>query len=246
MPMHYPPLSDGTYRYGDPPRPLPSPVPGPDPAEQAPHHHAGHGNPGNEERGYEDPGPGPHGPPGQHPPHGPGDGPDGDRTSGRTAAAVIIGVAALVVVVILGLALTGPGSGSRSGPTGMPRGPLPPQAWQAPERAPGELFDVEGSFTVMSSPGEPVSGDGSGCDLPLTLSDIGEGTRITLSQGVSTLLGSTMLAYEGGDLSSCTFTFDFGEVPSGAPFYLIEIPGRGQLTYTEDELRAGVDITLGR
>ena len=30
MPMHYPPLSDGTYRYGDPPRPLPSPVPGPD------------------------------------------------------------------------------------------------------------------------------------------------------------------------------------------------------------------------
>ncbi|MBB1046282.1 hypothetical protein G6028_00450, partial [Dietzia cercidiphylli] len=30
MPMHYPPLADGTYRYGDPPRPLPSPVPGPE------------------------------------------------------------------------------------------------------------------------------------------------------------------------------------------------------------------------
>ena len=33
MPMHYPPLADGTYRYGDRPRPLPSPVPGPDPSE---------------------------------------------------------------------------------------------------------------------------------------------------------------------------------------------------------------------
>ncbi|MBB1025684.1 hypothetical protein G6019_14865, partial [Dietzia sp. DQ12-76] len=206
----------------------PSPVPGPDPAEQAPHPHERHEQSGS------------------HPPSGPGGGPGGERSSGRTAAAVIVGGLALVVVVILGLALVGPGSDSGTGPADSPRGPLPPQAWQAPERAPGGLFDVEGRFTVMSSPGEPVSGDGSGCDLPLTLSDIGEGTRITLSQGVSTPLGSTMLAYEGGDLSSCTFTFDFGEVPSGAPFYLIEIPGRGQLTYTEDELRAGVDITLGR
>ncbi|GAA1053757.1 hypothetical protein [Dietzia natronolimnaea] len=234
MPMHYPPLPDGTYRYGDPPQPLPSPVPGPDPSDTP--------MPGTPMP--ETPMSGPH-PNGQHPPAPPEGDPQGDRTSGRTAAAVIIGGLALVVVVVLGLALTGPGS-DPGGPTDAPRGPLPPQAWQAPERAPGELFDVEGRFTVMSSPGEPVSGDGSGCELPVTLSDIGEGTRITLTEGVSTTLGSTMLAYDGGDLSSCTFTFDFGAVPSGAPFYLIEIPGRGQLTYTEDELRAGVDITLGR
>ncbi|AWH96592.1 hypothetical protein A6048_15090 [Dietzia psychralcaliphila] len=153
---------------------------------------------------------------------------------------------ALVVVVVLGFALFGPGADSGRGPTDQLRGPLPPQAAPPAERPPGALFTVEGRFTVMSSPGEPVSGDGSGCDLPVTLSDIGEGTRITLTEGVYTTLGSTVLAYDGGDLSSCTFTFDFGEIPSGAPFYLIEIPGRGQLTYTEDELRAGVDITLGR
>lgn len=233
MPMHYPPLPDGTYRYGDPPRPLPSPVPGPDPS-------------GTSVSDAPVPGPHPNGQHSSHEPTPPEDGPEGDRTSGRTAAAVIVGGLALVVVVVLGLALSGPGSDSGGGPADQVRGPLPPQAWQAPERAPGELFDVEGRFTVMSSPGEPVSGDGSGCDLPVTLSDIGEGTRITLTEGVSTTLGSTMLAYAGGDLSSCTFTFDFGAVPSGAPFYLIEIPGRGQLTYTEDELRAGVDITLGR
>ena len=233
MPMHYPPLADGTYRYGDPPRPLPSPVPGPEATgPEATGQHLQH-----------EPTP-PDGRPGYGAP--PADYPPSARTSGRTAAAVIVAGLALVVVVVLGFALSGPGSDSGNGPTDQVRGPLPPQAWQAPERAPGELFDVEGRFTVMASPGEPVSGDGSGCDLPVTLSDIGEGTRITLTEGVSTTLGSAMLAYDGGDLSSCTFTFDFGAVPSGAPFYLIEIPGRGQLTYTEDELRAGVDITLGR
>ena len=34
MPMHYPPLADGTYRYGDRPRPLPSRCP--DPTRQSP------------------------------------------------------------------------------------------------------------------------------------------------------------------------------------------------------------------
>ncbi|MFN3339652.1 MAG: hypothetical protein ACK40Z_08150 [Dietzia sp.] len=238
MPMHYPPLDDGTYRYGDPPRPLPSPLPGPDspgshpPGQHPPGHHLQHEPP---------PPDGRHG-------HGapPEDDPRDERRSGRTAAAAIVGGLALVVVVVLGFALFGPGSDPGRGPTDQLRGPLPPQAAPPAERPPGALFSVAGRFTVMSSPGEPVSGDGSGCDLPITLSDIGEGTRITLTEGVYTTLGSTVLAYDGGDLSSCTFTFDFGEVPSGAPFYLIEIPGRGQLTYTEDELRAGVDITLGR
>jgi len=55
-----------------------------------------------------------------------------------------------------------------------------------------------------------------------------------------------MLVYSGGDLSSCTFTFEFPDVPAGRSFYMVELPGRGQLTYTEGELRAGVDITLGR
>ena len=83
-------------------------------------------------------------------------------------------------------------------------------------------------------------------DLLDTLTDIGEGTVITISEGASATVGAATLAYDAGDLSSCTFTFDFDEVPAGAAFYLIEIPGRGQLTYTEDELRTGVDITLGR
>ncbi|HMT49659.1 MAG TPA: hypothetical protein PKC36_05900 [Dietzia sp.] len=229
MPMQYPPLSDGTYRYGDPPRPLPSPIPGPDPT-------------------------GPAGAPGPPPPPGgPCDGPPpaaapGEKRPGGTGvAAAIVGGLALVVVVVLGLALFGPGSEpDRGHDPGRASAPLPPPAAPPAERAPGATFSVEGRFTVATSPGEPVSGDGTGCDLPVSLSDLGEGTRITLSEGPYDAIGSTLLAYDGGDLSSCTFTFGFEDVPSGASFYVVEIPGRGQLTYTEDELRAGVDITLGR
>ncbi|MGN0100378.1 MAG: hypothetical protein ACI39C_05510 [Dietzia sp.] len=226
MPMHYPPLADGTYRYGDPPRPLPSPVPGPDadgPPQQPPF-------------------PAPDGGPGAGP--APGAPEPGSALRGRLATgAVFAGVA---LVVVLGVVLAGvlPGPWSDRG-TGAAPGPLPPLS--LPERAPDSAsFVVEGTFTVVSTPADPVSGDDTGCDLPVSLSDIGEGTTITLLEGATSVVDTARLAYAGGDLASCTFTFGFPEVPAGGAFYVVELPGRGQLTYTEDELRAGVDITLGR
>ena len=242
MPMHYPPLADGTYRFGDPPRPKPSPVPGPDPAASAdPIAPAEPGTPAAHLEQPHHPAPPTPGPPGQSPPPAPD--PAKKRSDGLAAAA-IVGAAALVVVVILGLALFSPG-GDRT-PTDLPRGPLP-QAGPPPAQSPGSAsFGVDGTFTVVSSPSEPVSGDPTGCDLPPTLTDIGEGTPISLLESNLTTLSTTRLAYEGGDLASCTFTFEFADVPAGVAVYVIELPGRGQLLYTEEELRAGVDITLGR
>lgn len=233
MPMHYPPLADGTYRVGDQPRPKPSPVPGPDPTSPAaPSAHLEQPHP---------PAPPTEGPPGGSPP--PARDPAQKRSDGLAAAA-IVGVSALVVVVILGLAFFTPGPDRT--PTDFPRGPLP-QAGPPPAQSPGSAsFEVDGTFTVVSSPGEPVAGDPTGCDLPPTMTDIGEGTPISLLESDLSTLSTTRLAYEGGDLSSCTFTFEFADVPAGVAVYLIELPGRGQLLYTEDELRAGVDITLGR
>lgn len=222
MPMRYPPLSDGTYRYGDPPQPLPSPVPGPDPDAAAP-------------------APAPDDLPGDAPPAV--GAPAGERPRGTVAAAAIIGVAALVVVVMGAFLL---GRGTDPGGTDPGRGRFP-GAFPPAERAPDPgAFTVDGTFTVVSSPAEPVSGDATGCDLPITLSDIGEGTTISLIEGGTSRIASDMLVYSGGDLSSCTFRFQFPDVPAGGSFYMLELPGRGQLTYTEDELRAGIDITLGR
>lgn len=233
MPMHYPPLADGTYRYGDPPRPLPSPVPGPDADSPPP----------------QPPSPAPDGGPGAGPPPVPT--PPTSRVRGGLATAAVFGVAALVVV--LGVAVSGllPGPWSDTGSdvgrgTDAARGPIP-QLLPPPERAQGSAaFAVDGTFTVVSTPADPVSGDDTACDLPVSLSDIGEGTTITLLERSTSFITTARLAYSGGDLASCTFTFAFRDVPAGGSYYVVELPGRGQLTYTEDELRAGVDITLGR
>lgn len=248
MPMRYPPLADGTYRYGDPPQPKPSPVPGPDPAGPA-------DSPATAGPANSSPTTGPAAPsaPGQPPftpPTTPGsppaDGPPPEREPARRrsdglAAGAIVGVAALVVV-ILGLAFYSPGGDSDG--TDRPRGPLP-QAGPPPAPSSAE-FTVEGTFTVVSTPGEPVSGTPGGCEMPPTLTDIGEGTPITLLQSDFSPLSTARLVYDGGDLASCTFTFEFTDVPAGIAVYMVELSGRGQLLYSEAELRAGVDITLGR
>ena len=281
MPMHYPPLADGSYRYGDQPQPLPSPVPGPDPfppagSPQGPQSQSqqalGPQSQGQPALGPQPPGQSqqpqgsPHGPawqaappphqlPPNSPPHaGPGilgdspvpEAPTGKkRVNGPVAAVAVVGGLALVVVAVLGLGLLGTDS-DRGATTDTLRGPSP-QSGPLPERSPGAgTFTVDGTFTVVATPGEPVSGNSTGCDMPVSLSDIGEGTTLTLLESDTGRSVRSMLAYEGGDLSSCTFTFEFPDVSPGGALYMIELPGRGQLVYSEDELRAGVDISLGR
>lgn len=235
MPMHYPPLADGTYRYGDQPRPLPSPVPGPDPS-----------TPGATPQDRPSPDTPPHAGPGLPGEGTPPEAPTGTtRPNGTVAAAAIVGGLALVVVAVIAVGLFGPDP-DRGTTTDTLRGPSP-QSDPGPQRAPGTgVFTVDGTFTVVSTPGEPVSGNSTGCDVPVSLSDIGEGTTLTLIEGDTGRSARAMLAYDGGDLSSCTFTFEFPDVSPGGSLYMIELPGRGQLVYSEDELRAGVDISLGR
>lgn len=249
MPMHYPPLSDGTYRVGDPPQPRPSPVPGPDPASApGPHQHGqpqqfGQYHPGQPHPGQPHPaGPPPFGPPADGTP--PGDDARPERSPGLRAAIAAGSVFAVVAVIALGLALFGGTDRETTDPTTWPAFPS-----SVPSRDPvpgASEFPVGGTFVVTSSPGEPVSGDAETCSLPVTLSDIGEGTLITLLDATRAPITESMLSYDGGTSSSCTYTFGFEGVPAGESFYVVEIQGRGQLVYTERELREGVDITLGR
>lgn len=257
MPMQYPPLSDGTFRYGDPPRPLPSPVPGPDPDGPPPGPWSG-GPPGFGAHSPGPHGPGPHAPgphsPGPHAPGTYGDAgfgtppstdPGTGRPSGVRTALAIGGVAGAVVVVALALAVFGPDT-DRGGPVPT-AAPTLPSAPAAPPRAPGVgAFPVSGTFMVTADADEPVTGDADGCDLPPTMTDIGEGTRIELLDPRRNPIDSAPLVYDHGDGGSCTFTFGYDAVPAGEPYYVIEVPGRGQLVYTERELREGVDVTLGR
>lgn len=283
MPMHYPPLANGTYRYGDAPQPLPSPTPGPDPQPPGMSGYAARGDaipdataqgatpqgampqdqPASAALPY---GPTPQGghPSQQPPPHfpqpnslpqhllgHPGGGPapeaptEQTRSRNTVAAVAILGGLTLVVVALLGVYFFGPGS-DRGGSVDTLRGPLS-QGQLPPQQLPAtDEFTAEGTFTVVASPGESVSGDRNGCDMPGSLSDIGEGTTLTLLEADTGRSATSMLTYDGGDLTSCTFTFEFPDVSPGGSIYMIELPGRGQLVYTEDELRTGIDISLGR
>lgn len=256
MPMHYPPLANGTFRYGDAPRPLPSPVPGPETGHHAGPAHA-HAHAG-KHHSTDNTSPalpyatsegtiGQPALPGHPVPHETLPSTAG-RPPGTVAAATIVGGLGLVVVVFLGASLLGLGSGGGTG--SAPSGPSLPGAARLPDGlsdlTPGAPFTVDGNFTVVSAPGAPVSGDGSGCQLPPSMSDIGSSTQLTLIGSTGTPMGMAALTYGEGDLSSCSFTFEFTEVTGGEAFYAIELPGRGELVYTEDELRAGVEITLGR
>ena len=243
MPMSYPPLDNGAYRYGDPPAPRPSPVPGPDP----------HAPP---------PGPRPHvGAPGwtpapPRPPHAdetfghypapPGPHPDFGAPAPRRQLpfALAAGGVALVVVVFLGAFLLG--GSDDSDPTALPDrsgsgSGAPPSASSGSGGRSGH-FDVHGTFRIDSAPGLSVSGDRTSCTLPASLSDIHEGTIVLLTAGSSTATGT--LAYDGGTASDCTFSFDLTDVPAGRSTYGIRILGHGSLTFTEAELRDGPKITL--
>ena len=237
MPMRYPPLADGTYRYGDRPRPLPSPVPGPD-TSTGPHPAPVGGAAFAHGRGIAHPGA-----PGQLSDPPPEELPrEQRRPRGTVVAAATVAGLAISGVAVLGLVFFG-GSGSDRD-SSEPRGPYP-QAGPSPGPGSGPL-DVQGTFTVVSSPGEPVSGNLTGCDMPGSLADISEGTTISLYEADTLKVTTDELVYDGGDLASCTFTFRFPDVAPGSSIYMIELPGRGQLGYTEAELRAGVEITLGK
>lgn len=245
MPMHYPPLANGTYRYGDAPRPLPSPTPGPDPQQPS------------DALPFATPSPAAT-PPAAPPPAAPNQQPPTGtpRATNPRASALVIGGLAVAVVVLLGGFFLLPDTDRAEGfdalrdtlPLGEPAPGLAPAPGAGSPGSPGAtgVFTADGTFTVVSTPGEPVSGDGAGCDMPVTLSDIGEGTVLTLLEADTGRSVESLLAYDGGDLTSCTFTFSFPDVTPGGSLYLVELPGRGQLVYSEGELRTGIDISLGR
>lgn len=250
MPMSYPPLDNGAYRYGDPPAPRPSPVPGPDPYAPPPGPYAGAPGrpPSHPWRPHPSeaftpypaaPGPpGDVGAPGPHPAFG------APAPRRQLPFALAAGGVALVVAVFIGAFLLG-GSDDPD-PTALPDrstsgSGAPPSARSGPG-GPSGPFDVHGTFRIESAPGLSVSGDRRSCTLPPSLSDIHEGTPVLLTAGGATSRGT--LAYDGGTGSDCTFSFDLSDVPDGRSTYGLRIIGHGSLTFTEAELRDGPKITL--
>jgi hypothetical protein len=75
--------------------------------------------------------------------------------------------------------------------------------------------------------------------------DIGPGTAVTVANESGTLLAKGTLDSSIGENTWCVFDFDIKDVPAGSKFYKVQISHRGEMSYTEQEARGRVEISLG-
>ena len=222
MAMHYPPLANGAYRVGDPPQPFPPSRPGPEQSARL--------APGGL---YWDGMPRPAQPPQfafqQHPaqapmpaappqqPPAPPQEPGPRPQRGLIAVGATAGVVAVSALVFAVV----PGDQFSS----------------------VETFESRGTLTI-SAP--VILGGTSDCILPPGLEDV-TNSRVSVQTGDPlSQVAEAPIQYQDGTLGECTFTFSLDEVPAGQPTYLVSLQGHGQLDYTEQEMRDGVDIIIER
>jgi hypothetical protein len=97
----------------------------------------------------------------------------------------------------------------------------------------------DGSITTTDLP------MGFGCAGIRGYGDIGPGSPVTVSDESGTLLAKGTIESSRGDKTSCVLTFKAFDVPAGAKFYKLEISHRGEMSYTEAEVKRGVDVSIG-
>jgi hypothetical protein len=107
-------------------------------------------------------------------------------------------------------------------------------------------FTLEGTLQLNSNsitttglpPGFNCAGSGG-------YGDIVPGAPVTVSDEAGTLLAKSTLNGSVGGQGWCALSFAVKDVPSGSRFYRVEVARRGDMSYTEDEARERVGLTLG-
>ena len=109
-----------------------------------------------------------------------------------------------------------------------------------------EPFDLVGTVALrtdsLTTSGLPA---GFECAGRGDYSDIGPGAAVTVSDETGTLLAKGTLASSIGDNKLCVFTFNVPDVPAGAKFYQVQVSNRDATSYTEQEARGHVEVSLG-
>jgi len=97
---------------------------------------------------------------------------------------------------------------------------------------------IPGTNTGMTVQGQiTVSDCGS-----VGYSDVRPGTEVDVVDQSGKVLAVSQLT-QGA--VSCTYHFTLNNVPAGQPLYGISISHRGTVHFTEDQMRAGPELTLG-
>ncbi|GAA2873688.1 hypothetical protein GCM10010472_33700 [Pseudonocardia halophobica] len=109
-------------------------------------------------------------------------------------------------------------------------------------------MDVTGTFRLVDDGYYGYGGFSSGsvCSGGGGYSDIHAGTGVTIANAAGAVIATGSLSPgRASSSTTCDFTFTVPDVPAGEDFYQVEVSHRGTLTYTADELRAGLGLSLG-
>lgn len=108
-----------------------------------------------------------------------------------------------------------------------------------------EVFTIAGTIAIDES---SVTTSQTKCEGRRGFGDIQEGAAVTVKNQDGTTVGTGRLG-EGERASStsrvCSFPFTVESVPAGNKFYEVEVSRRGGLTYSEEEARQPLTLTLG-
>lgn len=145
------------------------------------------------------------------------------RRSARRPIAIAAVVAAVVVVVtvVLAVALSGKSTMTVHG-----------------------KMTIDGSGAITTGSNRCTGSGGYG--------DIRQGTQVVITDETGTIIATTQLGQGSADgtisvsgPAICVFEFAV-DVPTGKKFYGVEVSHRGRVQFTQDDLKKGPDLTLGR
>lgn len=107
-------------------------------------------------------------------------------------------------------------------------------------------FTINGTLSLradsITTSGLP---SGFACAGKAGYNDIGPGTAVTVSNESGTLLAKGTLESSFGENNWCVFNFTIDDVPAGAKFYKVAVSHRGEMSYTEEEARRRIEVSLG-
>lgn len=112
----------------------------------------------------------------------------------------------------------------------------------------GGEFQAHGTFTLYSPSVEAAYDyvDAANCRGTNGFADVRDGTEVRVYDARGELLAAGQL--ESGafvPFERCQLVFELPGVPRGRGMYQVEVGERGRVTYTQDQLSDGVDMTLG-
>jgi hypothetical protein len=164
-------------------------------------------------------------------------------TGGGLGPGAVIWIAAAVAVLMLALGVTATVVFMNRSMRSAPVAPLTASASQAPPAAghwvSGKLVLTDSETAVWGCAGR------GGYD------DINAGLQVTLENGSGEVLAAGELSegtVEPGSASTCTYSFDFADVPEDENFYVLQMSHRGGITKSHSELVADdwtFEISLG-